>query len=101
MGLGGQWEQALVPCDRPELKLTFRRDRTFRLDFRSVCQGRREGFALKGTWRQTETALELLLAKPGGGHDAAPCLLGRDGDEDTLTCHVDADLSFEGRPVRR
>ncbi|MCL4224811.1 MAG: hypothetical protein KJZ91_10155 [Myxococcales bacterium] len=101
MGLGGQWEQALVPCDRPELKLTFRRDRTFRLDFRSVCQGRREGFALKGTWRQTETALELLLSRPGGGHDAAPCLLGRDGDEDTLTCHVDADLSFEGRPVRR
>ncbi|MBZ0231472.1 MAG: hypothetical protein K8M05_03920 [Deltaproteobacteria bacterium] len=101
MGLGGQWEQSLTPCDRPEMKLVFKRDRTFRLGFRSTCEGMRESFTMKGTWSMTDVAVELLLKKPGGGHDRAPCLLGTDGDEDTLTCHLDADLSFEARPVRR
>jgi hypothetical protein len=101
MGMGGEWEQSLTPCDRPEIKVTIRRDRSFRLAFRSVCSGQREGFSLRGTWRQQDFAVELLLPKPGGGVDVAPCLLGRDGGEDTLTCQVDADLSFEGRPVRR
>jgi hypothetical protein len=101
MGLGGQWEQALTPCGRPELRLALRRDRTFRLDFRSTCEGMREAFAMKGTWSMTDVAVELLLKRPGGGTDSAPCLIGTDGDEDTLTCHLDADLSFEARPVRR
>jgi len=101
MGLGGQWEQSLTPCDRPELKVTLRRDRSFRLDFRSVCEGQREAFTMKGTWTQRDAAIELRLKKPEGGVDAAPCLLGRDRDEDTLTCQLDADLSFEARPARR
>lgn len=101
MGLGGQWEQSMTPCDRPEMKVTLRRDRTFRLDFRSVCEGMRETFTMKGTWSMTDVAVEMLMKRPGGGTDSAPCLIGTDGDEDTLTCHVDADLTFEGRPVRR
>lgn len=101
MGLGGQWEQSLVPCDRPEIKVTLRRDRTFRLDLRSTCEGMRERFTMKGTWQQRDEAVELLVARPGGGSDSAPCMLGRDRDEDTLTCMIDADLRFEGRPARR
>ena len=102
MGLGGQWEQSLTPCDRPEMKLTLRRDRSFRLDFRSVCEGMRETFSMKGTWTRTDAAVELLMKKAeGNGMDSAPCLLTQDGDEDVLTCHVDADLVFEGRPARR
>jgi hypothetical protein len=102
MGLGGQWEQSLTPCDRPEMKVTLRRDRTFRLDFRSTCEGMREKFTMKGTWSMTDVAVELRMKRPGGGGmDSAPCLLGTDGSEDTLTCHVDQDLTFEGRPVRR
>lgn len=101
MGLGGQWEQSLTPCDRPEMRVTLRRDRTFKLEFRSVCEGMREGFTMKGTWTMTDVAVELHMKRPGGGMDSAPCLIGTDGDEDTLTCHMDADLSFEARPVRR
>lgn len=101
MGLGGEWEQALIPCDRPELKLALRRARTFRIDLATVCSGMREKLSWSGTWAQQGEAIELRLKKPGGGHDAAPCLLSRDGDEDVLTCHLDADLSFEARPARR
>ena len=101
MGFGGQWEQSLVPCDRPEIKLTFGRDRAFRLDFRSTCSGQREGFRLKGTWAMRGDTLELRLTNPDGGVDAAPCRFTRDANEDTLACQVDRDLTFEGRPVRR
>lgn len=101
MGLGGQWEQSVIPCDRPELKLQLRRTRTFRLDLSSTCSGMRERLSWTGTWTHTSTSLELRLKKPGGGHDIAPCTLTTDADEDVLTCHLDADLSFEARPARR
>lgn len=101
MGLGGQWEQSVIPCDRPEIKLQLRRTRTFRIDLSSVCSGSRERYAWTGTWAHDGTNLELRLKKPGGGHDAAPCTLAADGDEDVLTCHLDTDLSFEARPARR
>lgn len=101
MGLGGQWEQSLIPCDRPEITLTLRRARTFRIDLSSVCSGMRERLSWNGTWAQTGEAVELRLKKPGGGFDAAPCLLSHDKDEDVITCHLDADLAFEARPVRR
>jgi len=101
MGLGGQWEQSVIPCDRPEMKLAVRRDRTFRLELRSVCSGMRERLSWTGRWSQQDQAVELQLKKPGGGFDSAPCLLSRDGDEEVLTCHLDADLAFEARPVRR
>jgi hypothetical protein len=101
MGLGGQWEQSVIPCDRPEIKLALKRARTFRLDFASVCSGSRERLTYTGTWSQANETIELRLKKPGGGFDTAPCLLSRDADEDVLTCHLDADLAFEARPARR
>jgi hypothetical protein len=102
MGMGGQWEQSVIPCDRPEIKLTLRRARTFKLELSSVCSGMRERLSWTGTWSHTTTqTLELRLKKPKGGFDAAPCTLTRDADEDVLTCHLDADLAFEARPVRR
>lgn len=101
MGLGGQWEQSVIPCDRPEIKLQLRRTRTFRLDLSSVCSGMRERLSWTGTWTHSTSVVELRLKKPGGGHDTAPCTLSTDSDEDVLTCHLDADLSFEARPARR
>ncbi len=101
MGMGGQWEQSLIPCDRPEMTLTLRRARTFRIDLSSVCSGMRERLSWNGTWTQSGEAVELRLKKPGGGFDAAPCMLSRDKDEDVITCYLDADLAFEARPVRR
>jgi hypothetical protein len=101
MGSGGQWEQALTPCDRPEMKLWFVRDRSFRLELKSTCQGQRDSYGLRGTWAQTATGVELHVAGRDGKTEVAPCQLTPDGDEDVLRCQVDDDLSFEGRPVRR
>ncbi|MBK9029767.1 MAG: hypothetical protein IPL61_00235 [Myxococcales bacterium] len=101
MGLGGEWEQALVPCDQPEIKLTLRRDRKVTIVLRSACQGMRDKITFRGTWAITGAGIELRLPKLDTGDDAAPCLLARDRDEDVLRCQVDADLGFEARPSRR
>ncbi len=101
MGFGGQWEQSLTPCERPEMKLAFARDRSFRLELKSACQGQRDSFRLKGTWAQRGDLIDLKLAGVAGAVDVAPCQFARDGSEDVLRCQVDEDLAFEGRPVRR
>ena len=101
MGLGGVWEQALVPCEKPEIVITFGRDRVVRMVLRTACEGMREKGTYKGTWATTKTSIELRLPKPGGGNDTAPCTLVADGDEDRLTCALDEDLEFDARPVRR
>lgn len=101
MGLGGQWEQALMPCDRPEIKLALKRDRSLSLVVRTACQGMRDKVSFRGTWAPTADGLELRLPGLDGGHDAAPCGLARERDEDALTCAVDADLTFTARPSRR
>lgn len=101
MGLGGEWEQSLVPCDQPEIKLTLRRDRKVTIVLRSACQGMRDKITFRGTWAITGAGIELRLPKLDTGDDAAPCLLARDRDEDVLRCQVDADLGFEARPSRR
>jgi hypothetical protein len=101
MGFGGQWEQSLTPCDRPEIKLWFARARSFRLELKSTCQGQRDSLRLRGTWSQQGEAVELRLAGAGHGEDIAPCEFSLVGDEDVLRCQVDDDLSFAGRPVRR
>ena len=101
MGLGGVWEQALVPCEKPEIVITFGRDRVVRMVLRTACEGMREKGTYKGTWATTKTSIELRLPKPGGGNDTAPCTLVADGDEDRLTCQLDEDVAFDARPVRR
>lgn len=101
MGLGGVWEQSLVPCEKPEMVVTFTRDRVFRIALRTACEGNREKGTYKGTWVETRASIELRLPKPGGGFDVAPCTLAADGDEDRLTCELDEDLTFDARPVRR
>ncbi len=101
MGFGGQWEQGLVPCDRPEMKLTFRRDRSFTLALRLSCQGSRDKVTYRGTWAVAGDSVALKLPKLDTGDDVAPCQLSTDRDEDVLRCQVDDDLSFEARPTRR
>ncbi|MEZ4404827.1 MAG: hypothetical protein R3B06_32865 [Kofleriaceae bacterium] len=101
MGFGGQWEQPLTPCDQPEIKLVLGRDRGFALTVRTTCQGMRDKVSFRGTWAATSAGIELRLPALEQGHDAAPCLLARDGDEDVLRCQVDRDLAFEARPIRR
>ncbi len=64
MGLGGVWEQSLVPCEKPEIVVTFTRDRVVRLVLRTACEGARERGTYKGTWAVTPMAIELRLPKP-------------------------------------
>jgi len=101
MGLGGEWEQPLAPCDRPEMRLTLKRDRRFTLQLRTTCQGSRDKVTYRGTWTARGDALTLQLPKPDTGDDQIPCLLAVDGDEDVLRCQVDEELAFEARPSRR
>ena len=101
MGLGGEWEQPLAPCDRPELRLTLKRDRRFTLQLRTSCQGMRDKVTYRGTWTAAGDALTLQLPKPDTGDDQIPCLLAVDKDEDVLRCQVDEELAFEARPSRR
>ncbi len=101
MGLGGVWEQPLVPCEKPEIVVTFTRDRVVRMVLRTACEGSRERGTYKGSWVEVAGKLQLRLPKPGGGHDIAPCTLTADGDEDRLRCELDDDLELEARPVRR
>ncbi len=101
MGLGGEWEQPLAPCDRPEMRLTLKRDRRFTLQLRTTCQGSRDKVTYRGTWVARGDALTLQLPKPDTGDDQIPCLLAVDGDEDVLRCQVDEELAFEARPSRR
>ena len=90
-----------MPCEKPEIVITFGRDRVVRMVLRTACEGMREKGTYKGTWATTKTSIELRLPKPGGGNDTAPCTLVADGDEDRLTCELDEDLAFDARPVRR
>lgn len=101
MGLGGGWEQALTPCERPEITLRFARARTFALELKSACQGQRDRLRLRGTWAVSGEGVELRLAGADQHDEVAPCEFFPAGDEDVLRCQVDEDLSFEGRPVRR
>lgn len=101
MGLGGVWEQTLVPCEQPEIVVTFTRDRVVRLALRTACEGMREKGAYKGSWVEKGGAIEIRLPKPGGGHDLAPCTLTVEADEDRLSCQLDDDLHLVARPVRR
>ncbi len=101
MGLGGLWEQAIVPCDRPEMKLTFSRDRKLTLMLRTSCSGMREKVTYRGTWDAAGDLVHIKLPKLDAGDDIAPCALTADGDEDVLRCQIDQDLGFEARPVRR
>lgn len=101
MGLGGLWEQSIVPCDRPELKLTFGRDRKLALVLRTSCSGSRDKVAYRGTWDVAGATVQIKLPKLDTGDDIAPCTLTPDDDEDVLRCQIDRDLSFEARPVRR
>ena len=101
MGLGGVWEQTLVPCEQPEIIVTFTRDRVVRMALRTACEGMREKGAYKGTWVEKGGAIDLRLPKPGGGHDIAPCTLSIEADEDRLSCQLDDDLHLVARPVRR
>jgi len=105
MGFGGQWEQTETHCDKPQVKLTVSRDRSFRLRVASHCRGNGYDIPFKGTWRVTDDKTITLTVPTKGkavtAKDETPCILEKQGEEDALHCALDQDLDFTVLPTRR
>lgn len=104
MGFGGQWEQTGTSCDKPEIRFTTLRDRTFKLRVKTVCQGSVFDTPFKGTWRIDGQHIVLTLPNKGkqvSAEDEAGCEFQGAGDEDALRCQIGRDIDFTVLPTRR
>ena len=104
MGFGGQWEQTGTSCDKPEIRFTTFRDRTFKLRVKTVCQGSVFDSPFKGTWRIDGQHIVLTLPNKGkqvSQADEAGCEFQGAGDEDALRCQIGRDIDFTVLPTRR
>ena len=106
VGLGGQWEQAAIQCEDPQVNLDLdRKNRKFKLVIKSKCAGGTDVTRLGGTWNVRGKA-KLLLTFPNQGSDADALTcqveLCRDSSgEDCIRCQPEPDLEFLLRVVRR
>jgi hypothetical protein len=103
MGFGGQWEQNGTSCDRPQVNLVAKRDRSVQIRVKSACEGAQFDQTFRGTWRLDGANVVLALGAKGKAKadDEAPCTFAVEGDEDALKCVVGRDLDFEVLPTRR
>lgn len=103
MIFGGQWEQTGTSCDKPEVRLKLARDRSFRLNVKTNCQGSIMDLPFKGKWRVEPTGLTLILPNQGkaSAADEAPCKFEPIGDEDSLHCDLGKGIDFVVLPTRR
>jgi hypothetical protein len=107
MGLGGQWLQNGTQCDAGEVHFTVKRDRTFKIDFKSSCGGHTDDQSFKGIWAIEGAGIKLILPTHGkaGAEDEAACVFEVQGQtqdkEDALRCALGKDLDFVVLPVRR
>jgi hypothetical protein len=101
MGFGGTWEQAGTACDTPNVALTLTQDRHFKLKVSGNCSGDRYSYSFKGDWTPNEPVLTLVFHNKSKEDETCDCSIARQGDEDSITCNVDQDLSFVVQPVRR
>lgn len=104
LGFGGQWEQTGTSCDRPEVRFTAKRDRTFRLRVKTSCEGSIYDTPFKGTWRIEGVRIVLALPNQGkaaSAADEAACVFEVAGDEDAMRCALGRDIDFVVLPTRR
>ncbi|HWO24821.1 MAG TPA: hypothetical protein VNO30_39035 [Kofleriaceae bacterium] len=104
MGFGGQWEQSSTACDRPEIRFSALRDRTFKLRVKTACQGSVYDTPFKGTWRIEGARIVLTFPNKGKATTAADetaCVFEAVGDEEGLKCTIGRDLEFTALPARR
>lgn len=104
MGFGGQWEQNGTSCDKPEVRFTAGRDRSFKLRVKTTCEGSVYDTAFKGTWRFTGDHVVLVLPNKGRQAtvaDEAMCGFEPVGDEEALRCALGRDIDFIVLPTRR
>ena len=104
MGFGGGWEQTGTSCDKPEVRFTAGRDRSFKLRVKTSCEGSVYDTTFRGTWRIAGDRVVLVL--PSGGKQASPadeatCGFEAAGDEEALRCALGHDLDFAVLPTRR
>jgi hypothetical protein len=103
MGLGGHWEQSGTSCERAQVELVLKRDRSFSIRIATACEGVSE-LARKGTWRIDGDRVILTIPTKGQkvtAKDEAPCSLEATGDEDAMHCSLGHDLDFTVLPTRR
>ncbi len=111
MGRGAAWStpradrtDCTTSEDRPDVDLTFKRDRTFALTGIGYLQGDSDSFnfklATKGTWRIAGAGVELTFAKtddPFTTGDVATCTFGTvtDGSMWSLSQGTDKGVRFD------
>lgn len=101
MGFGGVWEQAGTSCDAPTVALTLTREKKFRLQVRTVCEGQVSQSKFAGTWRLEGAGLALILPNRDAAADQIHCRFEAAGDEEALACPLDEDLRIFVLPARR
>jgi hypothetical protein len=103
MVFGGGWEQNGTSCDKPEVRLKVKRDRTFRLNVKTNCQGSIMDLPFSGKWRAETAGIVLILPNKGKAtaQDEAPCKFVPVGDEDSLHCDLGKGIDFTVLPSRR
>jgi hypothetical protein len=104
MGFGGGWEQTGTSCDKPEVRFTAGRDRSFKLRVKTSCEGAVYDTSFKGTWRIAGDRVVLVLPNQGkqaSASDEATCGFETAGDEEAMRCALGHDLDFSLLPTRR
>jgi hypothetical protein len=104
MGFGGQWEQTGTACDKPEVRFTVARDRSFKIRVKTTCEGSIHDTSFKGTWRVVGNRVVLQLPSQGKqttASDEAVCGFEAVGDEEALRCSLGHDIEFAVLPTRR
>jgi len=103
MRFGGGWEQSGTSCDKAEVRMKLTRDRSFKLNVKTACQGMRDDIPFRGKWRVEPTGLVLILPNRGKATaaDEARCVFEASGDEDALHCDLGKGIDFVVLPTRR
>jgi hypothetical protein len=101
MGLGGNWEQVQTCGVNPQVTLALARDKKFALAIRNKCPGNNYGWKFKGRWLVDDQGLVLVFPNKERAEEHTRCQVTASGDEDAITCPIDADLEFTVLPVRR
>jgi hypothetical protein len=104
MGFGGQWMQNGTSCDKPEVHVRAKRDRSIEIRVKSACEGMAFDQTFKGTWRLDGDAVVLVVPTRGKQvtqADEGRCRFEAAGDEDALHCGLGRDVDFVVLPTRR
>jgi hypothetical protein len=103
MIFGGGWEQNGTSCDKAEVRLKVKRERTFKLNVKTNCQGNIMDLPFSGKWRVGPNGIVLILPNKGKATaaDEAQCKFEPVGDEDSLHCDLGKGIDFVVLPARR